>query len=164
MKRFTGEEDIVNGGQWLESYEKTANLFGWSNQWKLDNFVLHIDGEAHSWYSAYGSKQESWSKLKEVFSKRYISSKKDYWVQILSAKWNPKAESLGKFYSRMCTLGGLCGFEESYIIHQLVRSMPSEYRRLISVSRAETLGTWFEEMLSIVSADTEWESTAKSVA
>lgn len=164
MKRFTGEEDMANGGQWIESYEKTANLFGWSDQWKRGNFVLHIDGEAHSWYCAYGSKQDTWSELKEVFSKRYVSSKKDYWVQMLSAKWNPKTESLGKFYSRMCTLGGLCGFEESYIIHQLKRSMPSEYRRLISVCKADTLSAWFEEMLSIVNADEGHETSTRSVA
>lgn len=56
--------------------------------------------------------------------KRFVTSKGDHWDQMNHAMWDPKRETLEKFYNRMCTLGGLCNFEESYIIHLRKNPMP----------------------------------------
>lgn len=53
MERFTGEGEIVSGSQWIAIYEETAELFEWTEEWKRENFHLHLGGEAHAWYCAY---------------------------------------------------------------------------------------------------------------
>lgn len=150
IKRFTGDDQSATGAQWLLHYERMADDYGWSDEWKSDNLLSHLDGVAHRWLCSCAPDRKPWAEMKQLFEKRFVGSKTDAWDKISKMRWEPTTETLQSFYDKMCVLDGIAGFEEEYIIYLLNISVPDEYSGLIRVAKSRTLSDWIENMILIV--------------
>lgn len=146
MKRFTGDDESASGANWLVQYERTADYFGWPEQWKSDNLILHLDGPAHTWLCTCASQRLPWPEMKRLFERRFVCSKTDAWNKISRMRWDPSSESIKSYYDKMCILGSIAEFQEDYLVHLLSESMPKEFSGLIKVTKPKTLSEWIENM------------------
>lgn len=152
MDKFSGTDGSIPASNWLAQYERTANLYEWSDQWKADNFHMHLTGIAHGWHCSCIHGEKSWPELRNLFLKQLAGSKDEAYDQMMDSSWDPAAEPLGDFYHRMCTLGGACDQDEDFIIRCLKRAMPAEYRGLLSVCNTQSVSEWYAKMSDIVSS------------